>query len=118
MHLITVILRPERDRTLLWARTGSTELLRAQLPVTPLTEPRALPTLLEGLSLAFEQRLSVVLVADERGETCCGATYAGLVETRPLFYDVGIAGSEVAGPLFGAEVEDEDDLGRDWGWGL
>ncbi|MEL6185967.1 MAG: hypothetical protein AAFU79_15185 [Myxococcota bacterium] len=107
MPSITVVLHPEPDRTHLLMRSGSTELVRAQLPVTPMAEPRALTTLLEGLSLAFEQRLSVVLVVDEADGTSCGATYAALVETRPLFYDVGIVARGSADLLFEAEAEGE-----------
>lgn len=110
MNLITVVIYPELARTRILAKTDSTELLRAQLPVSPMQEPRALSTLLEGLSLAFEQRLSVVLVVDEAGETCCGATYAELVETRPLFYDVGIAVRDVEDPLLQTEVDGYSDL--------
>jgi hypothetical protein len=115
MNLITVVICPEPERTRVLVKTDSTELLRAQLPVSPMQEPRALPTLLEGLSLAFEQRLSVVLVVDEAGDSCCGATYAGLVETRPLFYDVSIAVREVEGPVLPTEVKGRLDLESSWG---
>ena len=116
MHLITVVIIPEADRTRILVKSSSTELLRAQLPVSPMAEPRALPTFLEGLSLAFEQRLSVVLVVDEAGEPCCSATYAGLVETRPLFYEVGIAVREVEALLFEAKLDAGDEPLTHGGW--
>ena len=118
MNVITVVIIPELERTRVLVRTNSTELLRAQLPVSPMAEPRALPTLLEGLSLAFEQRLSVVLVVEEAGEPCCSATYAGLVETRPLFYEVGIAVREVEALLFEAEFGARDEPLTHGGWRL
>ena len=116
MNPITVLIAPELERTRIVMKAGSTELLRAQLPVSPLQEPRALPTLLEGLSLAFEQRLSVVLVVDEAGGLCCSATYAELVETRPLFYEVGVAAREVEALLFEAEFDGRDEPQTEGGW--
>lgn len=116
MNLITVVISPEPERTRILVKCCKTELLRAQLPTLPLSEPRALPSLLEGLSLAFEQRLSVVLVADAQADGCCRATHAALVETRPVFYDVGIAVHDVGDPLFVCDAEEEVDLDAYWGW--
>ncbi|NJK89950.1 MAG: hypothetical protein HC923_11555 [Myxococcales bacterium] len=90
MHLISVVISPEPERTRILVKALSSELLRATLPALPLEEPRALATLLEGLSLAFQQRLSVVLVVDEQVGSRCSVTFAAL-DNRPLFYDVGIA---------------------------
>lgn len=118
MNLITVVISPERERTRILVKSCQTELLRAQLPTLPLPEHRALATLLEGLALAFEQRLCVVLVADERGDMCCSAIHTALVETRPLFYDVGIAVREALGDPMTFEVEDEVDLDVYWGRAL
>lgn len=91
MHIISVVVSPEPERTRILVHTLGTELLRATLPALPMEASPALPTLLEGLSMAFQQRLSVVLVVDGRAGSRCSATFAALVESKPLFYDVGIA---------------------------
>ena len=91
MHPISVVVSPELERTRLLVQGLRSELLRAVLPVLPMDEPRALPTLLEGLALCFQQRLSVVLVADEQVDSRSRATFEALVDSRPLFFEVGVA---------------------------
>lgn len=98
MHMRSLVISPEPERIRLLVMGFETELLRASLPCLAMMEARALPTLLEGLALAFQQHLYVVLVADDQVGSSCGATFEALVETRPLFYEVGIAARE-AGEL-------------------
>ena len=65
--------------------------LKAALPEMERAHPRALPTLLEGLSLWTQRRLSVVLVADEAAPSLCGVTFEVLAKPPSLYYEVGVA---------------------------
>jgi hypothetical protein len=60
-----VMIAPSMARTRLLVRHGGHEVLRAVLPAPMLAHPRAASALLEGLSLWFQRRLSVVLCANE-----------------------------------------------------
>jgi len=62
-----LILRPTPLATRVLLRRGQRDLLRAELPPPAQTHPRAAATLLEGLSLWLQERLSAVLYADARG---------------------------------------------------
>ena len=87
----TVVLAPEEGRTRLLATTNDHEFLRATLPSLTGADLRAIPLLLEALAMWKQQRLCVVLVADEAAASCCGAAYEALVDVRKLYYDVGVA---------------------------
>lgn len=95
MDRITVTLVPERDRTLLLAMNGPHELLRGLLGPPSEMHPSAATTLLEGLSLWYQQPLAVVLCVGERS---CGSEL-GLCDAlgfgrRSLHYDVGVVVDE------------------------
>ena len=62
-----LLIKPTPTATRLLARCGEDEILRAALP--PPTQPhlRALPTLLEGLSLWLQRPLCVVVCVDAQG---------------------------------------------------
>lgn len=92
MERITVTLAPERERTRLLAMSGPDELLRGLLGPPSEMHPAAATTLLEGLSLWYQQPLAVVLCVGERS---CGSEL-GLCDAlglgrRNLHYEVGIA---------------------------
>ncbi len=61
----TAIIRPDHVRTRLLVTYGTEEVLKALLAPTTQVHRRAAPTLLEGLSLWFQQPLGVVLAVDE-----------------------------------------------------
>ena len=91
MSEITVILSPEPAQTRILATVYDDEILKAVLPEMERAHPRALPTLLGGLALWTQQRLSVVLVADEAAPSLCGATFEVLAEPPSLHYEVCVA---------------------------
>lgn len=89
---ITVTIAPERNRVRLLGTQGGEDILKAVLGPIGASHPRAVATLLEGLSLWYEQPLSVVLCADELG----GIDALGLCDQlgfghRKVHYQVGIA---------------------------
>jgi hypothetical protein len=95
MDRITVTLAPERERTRLLAMSGPDELLRGLLGPPSEMHPAAATTLLEGLSLWYQQPLAVVLCVGERS---CGSEL-GLCDAlglgrRNLHYDVGVVVDE------------------------
>src|SRR5690606_21315995 len=65
MNYLTVTIAPERDKTRLLVADGHQDFLKAVLPPSQLAHPRAATTLLEGLALWHQERLSVVLLVDE-----------------------------------------------------
>jgi hypothetical protein len=92
MQTITVTIAPERDRARMLMMRGMDEILRAVLGPPSQAHPRAAPTLLEGLSLWFQQPLSVVLCVDDASdsfglELCDGLGFG----RRAVHYEVGIA---------------------------
>ena len=87
----TVVLAPEEGRTRLLATTNDYEFLRATLPSLGGVDLRAIPLFLEALAIWKQERLCVVLVADEAAASCCGATYEALADVRKLYYEVGVA---------------------------
>lgn len=87
----TIVLAPEEGRTRLLATTNDHEFLRATLPSLRGADLRAIPMLLEALAVWKQERLCVVLVADEAAASCCGATYEALADVRKLYYEVGVA---------------------------
>jgi hypothetical protein len=93
MEHLVVTISPEHDKTRVLMANGQSDLLKAILPPPRMAHPRAAATLLEGLSLWVQQRLSVVLLADESDPTSgalslCDALGYG---ERTLHYDVGVA---------------------------
>jgi hypothetical protein len=70
MNPIVVRLAPDRERTRLLATSAGQDLLKAVLGPARLAHRRAAATLLEGLALWHQQRLSVVLSAGELDGSC------------------------------------------------
>jgi len=91
MKDMTVIVAPSVEQTRVLGTIDGHEILKAALPGMGAGDANALPILLEGIARWTQQRLSVVLVADEAAGTLSAATYEALVETPTFFYDVGVA---------------------------
>lgn len=93
-NAITVTIAPEPDRVRILATTPTHDVLKGTLGPTSRAHPRAAATLLEGIALWHQQRLSVVLSADDlddgRALGLCDALGFG----RSLHYEVGIALAE------------------------
>ena len=89
---ITVTIAAEPTRVRMLARQSERDILKAVLAPAATMHPRAATTLLEGLSLCYQQTLSVVLCVDESADSCalglCDALGFG---QRQLHFDVGIA---------------------------
>ena len=89
---ITVTISPERDRVRLLAREDQSDILKAVLAPACRTHPRAAATFLEGLSLWYQRRLSVVLSASESPDDSALALYDALgIGTQTMHYQVGVA---------------------------
>ncbi len=93
MSQTVVTIAPEHDKTRVLMASDHQDLLKAVLPAAHLAHPRAAMTLLEGLSLWRQERLSVVLVVDETDRTSsalslCDALGFG---ERTLHYEVAVA---------------------------
>jgi hypothetical protein len=92
MDPITVTIAPERGQVRILARSGPHDLLKAILGPFAASHPRAATTLLEGLALWHQQRLAVVLCADEESDGSALGLCDGLGYGRAsLHYDVGLA---------------------------
>ena len=94
MESITVMVSPEPTRTRLLAIGDGQDVLKAVLPPVACALPRAVVTVLEGLSLWTQQRLSVVLAVDKLAPSFCGSTDlcdALGYGTRSLHFEVGVA---------------------------
>lgn len=92
MDQITVTLAPDAARVRMLVSNSSGEMLRAILGPTAAMHPRAASTLLEGLALWHQQRLSVVLCADGPDAGCAMGLFDALgLGERTLHYEVGIA---------------------------
>lgn len=88
-----VRLSAESTRTRILITRGPTDIGKAILPSSASAHPRAAATLLEGLSLFLNERLSVVLCVDESSGSCSSL---GLLDAlgfgeRSVFYEVGVA---------------------------
>ncbi|MCC7542757.1 MAG: hypothetical protein IT379_41460 [Deltaproteobacteria bacterium] len=89
---IRVAIAPERTQVRLLATTSERDTLKAILPPVRTAHPRAAATLLEGLALWYQQRLCVVLCADELGNSSELGLYDDLgFGHRTLHYEVGVA---------------------------
>jgi hypothetical protein len=94
MEMITVVMAPEPLRTRMLALGAQKDVLKAVLPPLSGAHPRAAATVLEGLSLWTQQRLSVVLVVDEEARSSCATSVLcdalGYGESS-LHFEVGVA---------------------------
>ncbi len=88
----TVTLVPSVTRSRLLVTQESDELMRAILPpLTMVENPRAVVTFLEGLALWFNDKLRVVLSADELETSfSLGLTDSLYGGTDSLFFDVEV----------------------------
>lgn len=89
--LVRLSAEPTRTRVLI--TQGPTDMCKAILPPSTAAHPRAVPTLLEGLSLFLNERLCVVLSVDEQSASCdsLGLLDALGLGERSVFYEVGVA---------------------------
>lgn len=88
-----VRLSAEATRTRVLITQDGKDIGKAVLPQSASAHPRAMATLLEGLSLLLSERLCVVLCVDDR---CASCGTAGLLDAlgygeRSVFYEVGVA---------------------------
>jgi len=89
-----VMIAPTTAQTRVLMRYAGHEVLRAVMPPPLLAHPRAASALLEGLSLWYQKRLSVVLCASDEAGSCSDL---GLWEEPfdlpggSVYYEVGIA---------------------------
>ena len=89
---ITVTIAPEPTRVRILATQSERDILKAVLAPATGIHPRAAATLLEGLSLWYQQTLSVVLCADESVDSSVMGLYDGLgFGHRQVHFEVGIA---------------------------
>ena len=93
MESMVVTLAPERERTRVLVSTSGQDVLKAVLGPPRLAHRRAAATLLEGLALWHQTRLSVVLSAGGQAGSCdalglCDALGFG---EENLHYDVQVA---------------------------
>lgn len=121
--LVRLSAEPTRTRVLI--TQGPTDIGKAILPPSASAHPRATATLLEGLSLFLNERLCVVLCADDRSASCgtLGLLDALGYGERNVFYEVGVAArtsrtdrrrSERALKLPGGDFRDLRQLSWEW----
>lgn len=91
---ITVTIAPKPDHVRILATTPTHDVLKAILGPARQAHPRAAATLLEGLALWHQRRLSVVLSADDMADGCALGLCDALGFGRSLHYEVGIAFAE------------------------
>lgn len=125
MQNTLVRLSAEPTRTRLLITQGAMDIGKAILPPSTSAHPRAMATLLEGLSLFLGERLCVVLCVDEQSTSSCSL---GLLDALgygepSLFYQVGVAArvarreqrrAERALHLPGGDFRDLRQLGWEW----
>ena len=88
---LVLSLRPSETATRLLMTCDGDEVLKAILTPPTTAHPRAAPTLLEGLALFYQQRLSVVLSVDEADASCVLGLSDGLGLARStLHYQVEV----------------------------
>lgn len=88
-----VRLSAETTRTRMLITQAGKDIGKAILPQSATAHPRAMATLLEGLSLLLSERLCVVLCVDDQ---CASCGMVGLLDglgygERSVFYEVGVA---------------------------
>ena len=118
--LVRLSAEPTRTRVLI--TQGSTDIGKAILPPSSSAHPRAMATLLEGLSLFMNERLCVVLCVDEHSASCGSL---GLLDAlgygeRSVFYEVGVSRADRRRADRGLHLADGGDF-RDlrqltWEW--
>lgn len=89
-----VLIAPSMAQTRLLVKHGNHEVLRAVLPSPMFAHRRAASALLEGLSLWYQKRLSVVLCADEGADSSSALGLCDDAFDLPasnVFYEVGVA---------------------------
>lgn len=92
MDRITVTIHPLPHETRLLAMAGKDEVMRAILGPTTASHPRAVATLLEGLSLWHQQALSVVVCADVEASSSATRMFDDLgFGVRTVHYGVEVA---------------------------
>jgi hypothetical protein len=93
MNSIVVTIAPEVDWLRILATQDGRDVLQAVLGCPSQSHPRAVSTLLEGLALWYQSRLSVVLCVDERDGMCGTQSLVDEVGfgRQGLHYDVGLA---------------------------
>ena len=89
--LITVTIAPDAEKVRLLATTPTRDVLIAILGPVRGAHPRAAATLLEGLSLWHQRRLSVVLSADDADDGSALGLCDALGYGQTLHYEVGLA---------------------------
>lgn len=93
MQQPVVTISPELSQTrILMMDEGGNDVLKAILPSARSAHPKAATTLLEGLALWHQQRLSVVLCVEEQESSCdalmlCDALGYGI---QQLHFDTGV----------------------------
>lgn len=92
MDRLTLSMKPLPQETRVLLMAGRHELMRGILGPVTASHPRAAATLLEGLSLWYQQALSVVLCADDMGSSCGTRLWDGLGDgAKTVHYEVDIA---------------------------
>ena len=91
---ITVTIAPEPDRVRILATTPTHDVLKAVLGPARLAHPRAAATLLEGIALWHQRRLSVVLSADDSDDGSALGLCDALGFGGTLHYEIGVALAE------------------------
>jgi hypothetical protein len=92
MESTIVMIAPEITQTRLLMVSAGRDVLKAVLPSAGSAHRTAATTLLEGLALWYQQRLSVVLCVEEQESSCdalylCDALGYGI---RQLHFDIGV----------------------------
>jgi hypothetical protein len=92
MERITVTMQPLSRETRLLAMAGRDEVMRAILGPATASHPRAVATLLEGLSLWHQQAVSVVLCAGDEASSSATRMFDDLgFGVKTVHYDVEVA---------------------------
>jgi len=92
MQRLKVTMQPLPRETRLLVMAGRDEVMRAILGPTTASHPRAAATLLEGLSLWHQQRVSVVLCADVEASSAATRMFDDLgFGVKTVHYDVEVA---------------------------
>jgi hypothetical protein len=87
---LLVTIAPEMDRVRLLVQHNQHDILKAVF--CPVIHPKAASTLLEGLALWYQRRLSVVLSVDDRDNGSGLALFDALgFGKETLHYEVGVA---------------------------
>ena len=92
MERLTVTMQPMPSETRLLVMAGRHEAMRALLGPATSSHPRAAATLLEGISLWYQQALSVVLYADAEPSSSATQLFDNLgIGERTVHYNVDVA---------------------------